>query len=245
MGIRNWSFGLGKGLGWLWLFPAIGTLLLAGALAVQVHRRSFEATASKAEGTVVELALRESRDSDGRRGDTYCPVVRYRTAAGREIEFVSRTCSQPPAYDVGERVRVLYRPDKPYGASLDGFAERWLGTLVLGGIGLIFSLIGWPLVLIPLRRRRLDRTLPSTGRPIDARIVGIAQDYSVRVNGRRPWRISAQWQDPATGKVHVLESAPVWFDPAPFVQRDSVRVFIDPQRPSRYSMDIGFLPEAA
>lgn len=154
MGIKTWSLGLGKGLAWLWIFPAVGALLLSLAAGAWVLGQRFEARALKAEGVVTALRLSASRDSNGRTSNTYCPVVNYQTADGQGIEFAGSTCARPPSYEVGERVRVLYEADAPYQASLDGFAERWLMTLILGSIGTVFALIGAAFVVPNLRRGR-------------------------------------------------------------------------------------------
>lgn len=37
---------------------------------------------------------------------------------------------------------VRYKPNDPGDAGIDTFAERWLGPIIAGGIGLLFSVIG-------------------------------------------------------------------------------------------------------
>lgn len=240
-GIRRWSWGLGEGMGWLWLFPAIGLLMLAIAAALMAARMKFEAEASRTVGTVVELAV--SSGSDGS-GDTLCPVVDYRVPSGEPIRFVSSTCTRPARYRVGQRVAVLYRADAPERPSLDGWADRWLGAAICGGIGGVFLLIGTCLVAPPLRRRGIATRLRVSGRPVDAKVSDVSHDTSLSVGGESPWRIHAQWQDPATRKVHVFRSEPVWFDPSQFVG-ERVRVLVDPADPRRYWIDTGFLPARA
>ena len=240
-GLRHWSLGLGEGMGWLWLFPAIGLLMLAIAMALVAARLKFETEAVRATGTVVELAV--SSDSDGS-GNTLCPVVEYDTRAGEHIRFVSGTCSRPARYRAGQPVDVLYRASAPERASLTGWADRWLGAAICAGIGGAFGLIGAFVVVPPLRRRRIGARLRVSGRPVEAQVSEVARDGSLVVGGRSPWRIHAQWQDPATRKVHVFLSEPVWFDPSRFVG-DTVRVLVDPAAPGRYWLDTGFLPERA
>jgi hypothetical protein len=47
-----------------------------------------------------------------------------------------------------------------------------------------------------------------------------------------------------TQKVYIFHSARVWFDPAPFVKRESLDVLVDMDNPKRYEVDISFLPQA-
>jgi len=81
---------------------------------------------------------------------------------------------------------------------------------------------------------------------IEAVPVDVQRNTSYSVNGQHPWRIIVQWQNPATGKLHLFRSDNLWFDPSRFVaQQKQIRVLIDPQKPKRYSMDVSFLPELA
>ncbi|GEM_PF-6666929 len=51
--------------------------------------------------------------------------------------------SSPPAYDVGERVGVLYHADVPEQARIEGFIENGFAPSLFGGLGGIFALIGF------------------------------------------------------------------------------------------------------
>ncbi|MBA1275750.1 hypothetical protein [Stutzerimonas azotifigens] len=85
-----------------------------------------------------------------------------------------------------------------------------------------------------------------SGQPVEAEILEVRLNPSLVVNGRSPWKIVAQWQNPETQKLHIFNSDNIWFDPSRFVSElNQVRVFIDRQNPKRYSMDTGFLPELA
>lgn len=234
------KFSLGKGMNWLWLFPGIGAALLVGAAAIFVSGQRFEARALRAEGVVVRHVTSASDDG----GSTYCPVVRFGDAEGRQTEFTGRLCSQPRADAVGDKVAVLYRADRPDDARIDAFMERWFAALVVGGIGGVFLLVGACIVVPMLRRRRTAAHLLTAGRPIQADVVEVVRDGSLKVNGRSPWRIHAQWQDPATRKLHLFESDMLWFDPTEFTG-DRVTVLIEPGNPERYWIDTGFLPEVA
>ena len=219
--------------GWLWIFPGIGALLLAGAVAVQVNRVSQQDSLTAAEGWVAHVVQG-------------CPTIEFSTPDGESVQFRGGVCSSPPAYDVGERVRVLYPAASPASARLDSFTENWFVSLVLGGIGSVFLLIGLVFVLPPLLSGFRARDLAVTGEAVFAIPVDVQRNTSYSVNGQHPWRIIAQWQNPATGKVHLFRSNNLWFDPSRFVaEQKQIRVLIDPQKPKRYSMDVSFLPEVA
>lgn len=134
---------------------ALAVGLLAAGVATFIHTMRFVAGAERATGTVIDLDSRT--DSDG---VTFYPVVRFTTAEGRTVEFVSSSGSSPPSESVGDEVEVLYDPDDPTDAQLSGFFHLWLWPLVLGPLGILvgfFALFapGFGLVALPsfLERR--------------------------------------------------------------------------------------------
>lgn len=135
---------------------ALILLLIAGGLAL--HTRSFLGDAASAEGTVVELVGRQScsTDDDHRRtcSTVYAPRVRFTTADGREIEYLSTNATSPPAYHEGQQVDVRYRPADPTDARIHSFVDLWLAPVIVGGIGVIFGVVAAALAFIPAALRR-------------------------------------------------------------------------------------------
>lgn len=222
------------------LFPLIGLAALMGAWMLYSNARQFVATAVTAEGTVVELVRSRSSDST-----TYAPRVTFTDAQGRAHAFTSRTSSNPPAYHVGETVRVLYRAESPQQARIDGFFSLWGGALIVGILGSVFALVGLGMVLVPMLRQRRAAQLRASGRRIEAAFQGVEHNTSLTVNGRHPFCVISQWQNPATSQVHVFRSDNLWFDPSEYITRTQIPVYIDPADPDRYHVDLSFLPKLA
>ncbi len=109
------------------------------------HQREFVDTAARAEGTVIELV--EKRD--GNSGATFAPVYTFRDAQGGDHNIHSNVSTYPPRYKVGETVTVLYRPEKPDDAAIDGFFDLWLMPLILGIFGAVQLIVG--LVILATR----------------------------------------------------------------------------------------------
>jgi len=86
------------------------------------------------------------------------PVVEFTSADGVRRKFRDSTGSNPPAYDEGEQVEVLYRADSPEDARINGFASLWLLPLIFGGIGLVTAGIGTAVALTMRRRRQATRS---------------------------------------------------------------------------------------
>ena len=224
------------------LFGGIGIALLVGAAALVLNTRNFIANAARTTGTVVEL--REVRDSDDG-SITYKPVVNFTAPDGISVTFESSFSSRPAAYSVGESVEVLFAPGEPSKARIDGFGSLWLGPLIMSILGLAFTAVGggvWIAGRIGERRRQW---LMAHGTSVQTEFQSIERNTSLKVNGRHPWRILSQWQNPATSKLHVFKSDNLWFDPASFVKSKQITVLVDPNDAKRYHMDVSFLPQVA
>jgi len=231
-------------MNWLWLLPAIGALFLVIAAVFLQARLSFESDAVRTDGEVVAVVQSSRIDNDGRRSTTWCPAVRFTSETSGTLTFTARTCSSLPSYRIGQHVDVLYLRGEPESADIDSPVERWLLPMVFGGIGFGFLLIGLLIALPMLRSRRTAAQVKVSGRPIMATVIDVSLNSQLRVNGRSPWRIHAQWLDPATNKVHVFDSEDLWFDPAPYLGPE-IRVLVDPKDASRYWVAVDTLPEMA
>lgn len=110
-------------------------MLLVAAAATLLHTMRFVQRAETATGTVIDVS--QKTDSEG--AVAFYPVVRFTTAEGRTVEFVSSSGSSSSG-SVGDRVEVLYDPDHPQDAQLSGFFDLWLWPLVLGPLGIMFGI---------------------------------------------------------------------------------------------------------
>jgi hypothetical protein len=96
-------------------------------------------------GTVVGLDW--SSDSDG--GSTASPIVEY-TVNGKTYSFEGDNSSNPPVYEKGQKVEIIYDPQDPETAQINSFYERWmmpailipamLGAAIVTNLGLIFAM---------------------------------------------------------------------------------------------------------
>ena len=219
------------------VFSMVGAGLLAGAVYFYFDKKIFLEKAESTQGTVIEMIARRSDNST-----TYCPVVSFKTKLGQEITFTSSISSNPPSYTVNEKVKILYDPADPKEAVINGFASLWLVPLILSTIGTIFFLIGSLSFLFGYLKKRKAQNLRDTGKSVTAKFTQVQLNTSYTSNGRHPYQILSQWQDPKTNDLYVFKSDYIWFDPTEFVKTDTVRVFIDPENPSKYTVDKTNLP---
>jgi len=222
------------------IFSIIGLGLLVGSFFLYQNTSEFLEKAVKAEGVVIDLVRKRSSDST-----TYAPTIRFTTNNGTMIEFTSSTSSNPPSYSRGEQVAVFYLPEQPDEAKINGFFSLWGAAVIVAGIGTVFFLVGFGMIFYGIRKQRKKEHLLQRGTRINTDFQSVNRNTSIKVNGRSPFVISSQWLNPRTNELHIFESESIWFDPEDHIKGESVMVYIDPNDPSDYYMDISFLPALA
>jgi len=221
-----------------YVFTVVGIAMLAGALFLYQGTRSFLADAARTEGTVVNFMQAHSKH-----GVTYAPVVHFVNRNNETIVFVSSTGTNPPGYEKGEKVEVLYFPAKPQEARINSFFSLWGGSVILGAMGTIFFLIGAGVTLVPMLKKRQGEYLKEQGRAIETDFQSVRVNTAVFVNGRNPFRVLTQWKDPSSSQVRVFESNNIWYDPTNRIKNQRIRVFLDKNNPKKYYVDLSFLPK--
>ena len=227
-----------------YVFTIIGAGMLIGAYFLYKSTSTFLEDAVSTEGTVIEL-LRVYSDSDSGTSITYKPVVEFLDKNGSDFEFTSSSSSNPPSYSIGEKVEVLYNPTSPNKAKIKGFFSLWGAATIVGGLGTVFFLIGGAILIFSRNKKKLKEHLKLEGKRIEADIQSVGLNTSYAVNGRNPFQIIAQWQNPSTSKLHIFKSDNLWFDPSDFLKEETITVLIDKRNPNKYWVDTSFLPEVA
>jgi len=126
------------------IFALVGTVFAGVGIGMGVWWTVWAVGARRTEGTVVSMVA--SGDEGG-----MAPVVSYQVA-GKTYEHRSKFSSSPPAYSVGNKVSILYRPENPSEAGIDSLFDRWLFPVCFGGVGSLFAAIGWGIIIRSRRR---------------------------------------------------------------------------------------------
>jgi hypothetical protein len=124
-----------------WIAAGVFFVIALVAAGVGVRTYGWVKTATVSEGTVIELIEKERKGKKRHKGPSFAPKIAY-VQDGVPREFVSSTSSRPAAYQVGDKVRVVAKPDEGQEAiaslgHLYGFPI--LGTLI--GLAVAISLL--------------------------------------------------------------------------------------------------------
>ncbi|MEO6759447.1 MAG: DUF3592 domain-containing protein, partial [Saprospiraceae bacterium] len=198
---------------------------------VWFHTNQLTRDGVRTVGTVVDLVGSGS----------LAPVVAFETTDGQRQTYTSQTYSSPPAHQIGEKVTLWYAPGHPEQVVLSGFS-RWFVPVLLGGFFLVFGGIGYGGLFYQYLKKRDEAWLQQNGQAVEATFTKVVWKTWMHVNGRSPYVVYCQWQDPATQQVHVFESGHIWYDPTAYVGNRPIQVLIDPGNLRKYYVDLSFLP---
>ena len=128
-------------------FYAIGTGLVVmgvlgglGAALVVWRRWRTQAQWVTVEGRVVEVVSRAIRPGES---ILYYPVIEFSDAIGQRVQFEAELGSRPPAYRVGQTVRVVYDPADVTQAQIDSRLARWFVPGGLAALSALAILLGF------------------------------------------------------------------------------------------------------
>jgi len=138
------------------IFLLVALLMLAIAVISGVSIARAVANEQSASGQVVDLTLRTSRGGYDSQGtyqapqDYYYPVVEFALPDGTHKTVQLAEGSWPPAYEIGEKVTILYDPEKPINARIQSTTSnilKWLVPGITGTLGVAFLaaavIAGW------------------------------------------------------------------------------------------------------
>lgn len=130
------------------IFGLIGIAMLAGGAYARYTTAQEIRTFLPADGVVVgNISSRSGRNNSL----SYAAQVRFTAQDGSTVTFKEGFSANPPAHQVGDKVKVLYDPSNYQNARVDDFMNGWFLPLLLGGMGLIFGLVGVSLGVNALR----------------------------------------------------------------------------------------------
>ncbi|MDN3582644.1 DUF3592 domain-containing protein [Mucilaginibacter flavus] len=114
-----------------------GTFLIVWGIGKIVERNKLVKTGIKVKGIV----LRFERRSDASLSSYYHPVIKYVTVGdNEEITKAYAIGSNPPMYDEGETLKIIYDKTDKRHFIIDGTANKITGPLLLLiGVGLIIA----------------------------------------------------------------------------------------------------------
>jgi uncharacterized protein DUF3592 len=126
------------------IFTGVAALMLLIAGVASFNNIAKINREESAPGQVVDMTKRLEYDEQNRDrviGETYYPVVEFVAQDGERRTVQLSEGSFPPAYEVGDKVTVLYGPDHPLEARIKSSASSalmWVLPGITGILGICF-----------------------------------------------------------------------------------------------------------
>jgi len=205
---------------------------------------SFIKNSTETMGEVVDLEASQSEDSDGNLQTYYYPVVEFTDTNGEQHILKSSMGSGRPEYEIGEGIKVLYLPENPSKGKIGTFGHLWGGQLIIWILSIVFLTTGLLIDFFSNRDKRRKKKAEKYSTIVEAKVTEVVYNVGVKVNGRSPFQIHAQWYDEQTNKIWIFKSGNFWFDPSEFLH-DTIEIKADATNYKKYWMDTSFIPEMA
>lgn len=108
-------------------------MFLSATAYIFFHIRPFQ-HGLETQGTVIGFVKRRVKH-----GKAYAPLVRFVALNGQEVTITGMINSEPPAYQIGQIVTVVYPPHQPEQARIKGEGKLFLFAFSVASILLIGS----------------------------------------------------------------------------------------------------------
>ncbi len=123
-------------------FMIIGFIMLGFSGYTAFTKYQFIQTAIPITGKVIDHDTSYSTDDDGNSQVMYSPVFEYEYN-GETYTHSSDVSSSSPDFEIGEEAEIYINPDAPGSALVNSFMERWFVVVLLGGMGSMFTGLGY------------------------------------------------------------------------------------------------------
>ncbi|MGO1245160.1 MAG: DUF3592 domain-containing protein [Sphingobacterium sp.] len=122
------------------LLVLIGLALVALGIQFFLSSRNFRETGVRTLATVRDNIAMESRNNSGT-SIMYAPLLEY-AVKGEKKTYTPNARSNPPAYDIGEKVPIVYSPNNYQKVRIISYWGIYLGSNILFAFGLPILVIG-------------------------------------------------------------------------------------------------------
>lgn len=212
------------------MFAAMGLLFAVIGVFVTINTFNYENTA---ETTAVITDIERYRDSDG---DTSYDVWVEYMVDGNVYEAELNVYAS--SFRVGKEIDIYY---DIYDYGRVGVKSLDFIVLLFPVMGLLFFVIGLFGLTSGMRRKKKENGLRQTGQRINANYVETIYNTSYSVNGRHPYIIVCEWDNPSDYKKYIFKSKNLWENPEYIINERGITtfpVYINMNNMKKYFMDI-------
>ena len=234
--IGNAVVGMVFGLAFL-AVTLVAARIAFSAITDTVHRHE---KAVRVQGTVLGLVTRcEAKSAKWKTSCWPHLSVRYTDADGHVRQFVGTGGSTDPKEVPGDFVTVTYVPGDTRHAEVEAPVMEWVPSAAFSLLASVFGTASLVLLAKNIVLWRDRRWLVAHGMRVEAGDISLIRIPGLHATSYKQFVVIAQWRDPRDAARVEFRSDPLDYDPTVAVRsRPTIGVWIDPDRPSRYWMEI-------
>lgn len=210
------------------IFFLIGVIICANIFN---YENKIETT-----GAITEI----SYHNHSRGNSSYDVYVSYNVD---NTQYESKLNSYSSSFYEGKEIDIYYDKENP---SKIGIKSLDLLFLMFPGFGLIFVIIGGIGIIIKIKKKKDEKKLKTTGKTIYANYVETVANTSYRVNGKHPYNIICEWNNPLDNKKYIFKSKNLWINPESIILEKNIKqfpIYIDESNKKKYIVDTDSLTE--
>lgn len=212
------------------IFSIIGIGVLAVGIILILQSKAFMENAVQVDGVIDEIDIfNHSDDTD------YDIYVSY-YYDGKEYNHVKMNYSSSSMYE-GEEIELYIDPESP--TDFKTKEEDTFLKIFFPAFGGVFTLIGLPMLIVPLGKKARNKKLLDRGQHVYAVIESINLNLRVTINGRNPYMVFCSYKNPSDGIIYKFKSENLMFNPNDsYKVGDNVDVYIEPENLKHYYVDV-------
>jgi|GEM_PF-577192 len=123
-----------------YIFAFTGLLMIGFAFWSYGQSQNLLATGIRTPGVVIDNIQQTTSNKRGA-STTMHAKVEFTMPDGQKTQFISTTGTNPPLYNIGQQVEVIYPKDSPAKAEINDAWSLWGLPIGLGVLGTIFLVI--------------------------------------------------------------------------------------------------------
>lgn len=186
----------------------------------------------KTEGVISDMIV---SGSSSKGSSSYNPIIKYKDETGTMYSFKSGFYSS--SMHIGDKIDVYYYKNHPERAELSIPDYLIAIFLIFPLLGALFLFFGIRILIKEQKKAKRYANLLQHGQVIKAEVTEVYQNTGLKINGRSPYVVECCYTD-NHGEKYLYKSENLYFNPLPYIEDNSVKIYLHPQDKATYYVAI-------
>ncbi len=207
------------------LFLIVGITLLITGIIIFSHKREFIKNSETTKAEIVDINYTHRKKGMRRK-----PVVEYTVDGVKYKQVLDEFDS---GMGIGDIVTVHYDPNDPNNIT----GGSMFVTALIPCIGGLFIVVGGAFVVSLILSNMKKIKLITNGDAFTGVITDVKMNMSLKINGRHPYKVECEVDDPYTSERYIYSSENITEDISEFIG-SQITVYVDKNNKKKYYVDV-------